>query len=88
MNVDITRISSKGQVVIPQEMRAQFTQGEKLLIIEENGQLILKSTKHLRKNLEEDIKFAHRTEQAWKRYDEGEFIEMELDEFLEEAKQW
>lgn len=88
MNVGITKISSKGQVVIPQEMRKKFKQGEKLLIIEENGQLILKSTKTLRKNLEEDIEFAKRTEKAWQEMDKGNYIEMDFDEFLEEAKRW
>lgn len=88
MKVDITKISSKGQIVIPQDMRKRFKQGEKLLIIEENDQLILKSTKNLRKNLEEDIEFAKRTEAAWKEMDKRNYEEMDFDDFLEEAKRW
>jgi len=88
VNVDITKISSKGQVVIPQEMRRGFKQGEKLLIIEENDQLIIKSTKGLRKNLEEDIEFAKRTEEAWRRYDAGEFTSIDADDFLQELDKW
>jgi len=88
MNVDITKMSSKGQIVIPQNMRKGFKQGEKLLIIEEKGQLILKSTKNMRKNLEEDIEFAKRTEEAWQRYDNGEFVSMDADDFLQELDKW
>ncbi len=81
-------MSSKGQVVIPQDMRKKFKQGEKLLVIEEKGQIILKSTKGLRKNLEEDIEFAKRTEKAWKEIDKGKYTEIDFDDFLEEAKKW
>ena len=38
----------------------------------------------LDKNLEEDLEFARRTEEAWKSYERGEFISMPVDEFLEE----
>jgi len=35
----------------------------------------------LLKNIEEDLEFAKRTEEAWKSYDKGEFIEMDFDDF-------
>lgn len=38
--------------------------------------------------LKEDLEFARRTEEAWKRIDKGEFIEMDFDVFLEEMKKW
>lgn len=40
------------------------------------------------KNLEEDLEFARRTEEAWKRCLCGEFISMDFDEFIEEMKKW
>ena len=39
-------------------------------------------------NLEEDLEFAKRTEEAWKRYDKGEFASMDAEEFLKELKKW
>lgn len=86
--IDITRMSSKGQVVIPVEMREGFEEGEKIVIIKANDQLIMKRAADFDKNLEDDLKFAKRTEEAWKRYERGEFIEMDFDEFLKRVKKW
>ena len=88
MNIEITRMSSKGQIVIPQKMRKGIEEGEKLVIIQNGKQLILKRVKDLDKNFEEDLEFARRTEEAWKRYEKGEFIEVDYDEFLKEARKW
>jgi len=86
--IAITRISSKGQIVIPQEMREDLREGDKLVIIKNNGQIILKKVDKFSKNLEEDLEFARRTEEAYKRYEKGEFIEMEFDDFIKEMKKW
>ena len=87
-NINITRMSSKGQVVIPQEMREEIEEGDKLVIIKNNRQIILEKMEDFDKNLEEDLEFARRTEEAWKRYDKGEFISMDAEEFLKEIKKW
>ena len=81
-------MSSKGQIVIPSEMRKDFKKGEKLVLIKNKKQLVLKKMKDLSKNLEEDLIFAKRTEAAWKRYEKGEFKSMDFDEFLKEVKKW
>jgi len=88
MEIAITKMSSKGQVVIPAELRKDIQEGEKLLIIKENGSLIMKKATELDKKLQEDLEFARRTEEALKSYERGEFIEMDFDEFLEKAKKW
>lgn len=36
----------------------------------------------------EDLEFAIRTEEAWKRIEKGEKVEMGFDDFLEEIKKW
>lgn len=87
-NIGVTKMSSKGQVVIPQEMRQGLKEGDKLVVIQNNSQIILKKMEKFDKNLEEDLKFARRTEKAWKRIDRGEYIKMDADEFLEEIKKW
>ena len=88
VDINITKMSSKGQIVIPQEMRKGYDDGEKFIIIKNKDQLILKKAKDFDKNLEEDLEFARRTEEAWKRYDKGEFISMDFDHFLKEVKKW
>ena len=88
VDISITKMSSKGQIVIPSEMRKNIKEGEKIVIMQSGKQLILKRAKDFDKNLEEDLIFAKRTEEAWKKYEKGEFIEMDFDEFLKEAKKW
>lgn len=80
--LDITKMSSKGQIVIPLEMRREFSEGEKFVVIKAGKQLILKTVADFDKNIEEDLEFARRTEEAWKSYERGEFKSMPVDDFL------
>lgn len=87
-NISITKMSSKGQVVIPQDMREGISEGEKLIVIKNGKQIILKKMDDFDENLEEDLEFAKRTEEAWRAYDRGEFISMDADDFIKEMKKW
>ncbi len=86
--LEITKMSSKGQVVIPQEMRKGFHEGEKFVVMKAGKQLILKSVGDFDENIEEDLEFARRTEEAFKRYEKGEFKSMDFDDFIAEMKRW
>ena len=88
MEVAITKISSKGQIVIPSNMRKNISIGEKLFIIRNQDQWILKRVKDIDKNFEDDLKFAKRTEEAFKRYERGEFKEVEGKKFLKMLEKW
>ena len=88
IDVSVARMSSKGQVVIPQEMRHGFHEGEKLIIIKNEKQLIIKKASDFDKSMEQDLIFAKRTEKALRKYEKGEFTEMGFDEFIEKAKKW
>ncbi len=88
MNIAMTKMSSRGQVVIPAEMREDIEEGDKLIIIKSDNQIIMKKANKLDKNFEEDIEFARRTEEALKRIEQGKGIEMSFDEFLKEMKKW
>ncbi len=86
--LEITKMSSKGQIVIPQEMRKSFRKDEKFVIIKAGKQIILKSVEDFDENIEEDLEFARRTEEAYKRYEKGEFKSMDFDKFIAEMKRW
>ncbi len=88
MDIAITKMSSKGQIVIPAEMRGDIKEGEKMVIIRNNGQIIMKKAKSMSKNFEEDLIFAKRTEDALKRWERGEFKSMDSKEFLKELAKW
>lgn len=88
VNINVIRLSSKGQIVIPSEMRTNLKEGDELIIIKDGDRIILKKAESLTNEMKEDLEFAKRTEEAWKRIENGEFIEMNADDFSEEMKKW
>ena len=88
MEIAITKMSSKGQVVIPAEMREEIAEGEKLVIIKVGNQLIMEKASKMDEKFKEDIEFAKRTEEAWKEHEKGNFKTLEFDDFMKELKKW
>ena len=84
--IDITKMSSKGQVVIPQELREDFNEGDKIVVIRNNDQIILKKANKFDKQVEEDIIVAKRVEESWKEIEQGKFKRMSGKEFLKEIR--
>ena len=84
----MTKISSKGQVVIPVDMRKDIKEGDKLVIIRNKDQIILKKADKFDKALEEDLEFARRTEEAYKRIEAGEYISVDSENLAEEMMKW
>ena len=59
------------------------------MIIKAGRQLLIKSVEDFDENIEEDLEFARRTEEAWERYDKGEFHgPFTVDEFKKRMKSW
>ncbi len=44
MQIDTTKMSSRGQVVIPLDMRKDIKEGDKLIIIRKDDEIILKKS--------------------------------------------
>ena len=44
MIINVTKMSSRGQIVIPLEMREDIMEGEKLIVIRKNDEIILKKS--------------------------------------------
>jgi len=88
MEIALTKMSSKGQIVIPSELREDIKEGDQLIIIKNDHQLILKKAREMDKNLKEDLEFAKRTEAAWERYEKGEFKTNTAKDFLKDLEKW
>lgn len=73
MELAISRISSKGQIVIPSNLRKDIEEGDEFIVIKDKDRFIIKSTKGLKKNLKEDLDFASSIEKSWDEYDKGRF---------------
>ena len=88
VQIDVSKISSKGQVVIPARLRGRYKEGENVIFIDDGKNLILKKETEIDKSLREDIEFAKRTEQGWKDIEEGRSTNVEFEEFIKEIKKW
>ncbi len=88
MEIALTRISSKGQIVIPAGFREDMKEGDKIIVIRNKDQIILKKANKFDKNLEEDLEVARRVEEAWKEIEEGKGVRMSIEDFLKEIKSW
>ena len=88
VEVAITRLSSKGQIVIPSHLRKDFKIGEELLILKKNNQVILQRMKNIDKKFKDELKFALRTEKALEKYEKGEFKQKSAKKFLEDLEKW
>lgn len=87
-DISITKMSSKGQVVIPSELREGFVKGEKLIIFRSGKNIIMKKASDFDENLKEDLIFAKRTEEAFRRYEKGEFKTAKGKDFLKLLDKW
>jgi len=88
VNIGVTKMSSKGQIVIPSEMRKGLKEGDEFLIIKDEDRIILKKGEKLTEQMKEDLEFAKRTEEAWKRIEAGEFISLDSENLEEEMMKW
>lgn len=89
MDIGITKMSTKGQIVIPNDLRNElFSVGEKLIVIKNDEKLIIKKASELDKNLVDDLEFAKRTEEALQRIEQGKGVKINFDDFISEMKKW
>lgn len=88
VEIETATISSKGQLVIPMSMRKDIKEGDRFLIIKDKSSFLLKKADDLDEKFKEDLEFARRTEEAWKRHDKGDFKRMNFEDFIEEMKRW
>lgn len=88
VSIGVTRMSSKGQIVIPSEMRKDLKEGDELLIIKDEDRIILKKGEKLTEEMKEDLEFAKRTEEAYERIQAGEFISVDSENLEKEMMKW
>ena len=88
VNMKVIKVSSKGQIVIPSNMRGNLKEGEELIIIKDDERIILKKVESLTENMKEDLEFAKRTEEAFQRIEAGKFISVDSDNLFDKMDKW
>jgi len=88
MEIELTRISSKGQVVIPLEIRKKMklNDGETLAVSARDDLIVLKKIKDPVEK--EDLRTLIEIKDAWKEIQEGKFKRMKSEDFLKEINKW
>lgn len=84
MDYAIAKISSKGQLVIPSNLRKDIKTGEEFLIVKDDNRMILKNMKDVADELKDDLKFAEKVDKAWQEYEKGRFKKSSKKDFLRE----
>ena len=86
--IETIKLGANGRLVIPADLREGFKEGEELVVISYENRLTLAKASSLSEQEKEDLELARRVEEAWQRYEKGEFRSLPFDEFLEEMKSW
>jgi len=88
MEVEFTKISSKGQVVIPMDIRnkMKISDGETFAVSAQDNLIVLKKVENPME--EEDLNTLKEIEDAWKEIGDGKFKKMKSEDFLKEISKW
>ena len=87
-DIEFTRASSKGQIVIPTKIRKRFNieEGSVLAVAAQNDLIVLKK---IDSGLSaEDLKSLRLVEEAWKDIEEGRYTVRSKEAFFKELKDW
>ena len=87
MEIELTKMSSKGQVVIPFDVRRRLDlrDGETLAVSTKDDLVVLKKIKN---PLEDDLRTLEEIKEAWKEIDAGKYKKMSGTDFLKEIEKW
>lgn len=78
-------MSTKGQIVIPEEIRGDTKPGTPFIVTKEGEIIILKKVEGLTKK---ELKEMKELDKIWKDIDKGKGISLSKEEFLKEMNFW
>ena len=86
--IEITRASSKGQVVIPEDIRKRLKiqKGSIFAVTSKNEMIVMKKLDS--KMSKADLKTLNMVEEAWKDMEHGKYKVLSPDKFSEELAKW
>ena len=83
--MEITKLSTKGQIVIPEDIRVNLAVGTPFTVTRKDDLIILKKVEGL---TEEDKKEIKELNNIWKDIDEGKCESYTEEEFFKKMKEW
>lgn len=94
MEIEISKIGERGQVVVPQEFREdlKLEKGEKLIVVKADNKLIFEPMKNLKAKtlheLNEDLLDIKISNAFWENVKKGKVISQSKEDFLKDLKKW
>ena len=87
-DIEFTKASSKGQIVIPTRIRKKLNirEGSVLAVAAENGMIVLKKVEPSLSA--EDLRTLRLVEEAWKDIEDGRYKVRGKEAFFKELKSW
>ena len=83
--MQITKLSTKGQIVIPEKIREDIEAGTAFTIVKKGDLIILKAINGF---TDEELEEMKEIDGMWKEIDEGKCESYDVEEFFEKMKQW
>lgn len=86
--LEVARVSSKGQLVIPQSIREKMKieEGSMVAVTSHEGLVVLKKIE--KPISKEDVKTLRLVEEAWDDIGKGRYRELNKEDFLKELGRW
>ncbi len=81
----ITRLSTRGQIVIPEEIRKNMGVGTAFIVTRKDDLIILKKVEGLTK---QEMQEMQELDKIWKEIDAGRGITLNREKFLKEMNAW
>jgi len=83
--MEITKLSSKGQIVIPESIRSNISIGTPFIVSKQGGLIVLKEVEGL---TIKEIKEARELDKIWKTIDEGKAVTLSTEDFMKDMENW
>ena len=83
--MEITKLSTKGQIVIPESLRKGLQTGTPFVVSRQEELIVLKEVKDLTK---EEVREMKELDKIWKEIDEGKGTTMDVEDFLKDMETW
>lgn len=83
--MEITKLSTKGQIVIPEKFRKDIDTGTAFIVTRYNSLIVLKKLSDLTKEEKEEVEDL---DKIWKDIDAGKCKSYTEKEFFEKLKEW
>jgi AbrB family looped-hinge helix DNA binding protein len=86
-SINISKISSKGQVVIPKNLRSRFKEHDEVVFIERGNEIILKKSSEVLNDLNY-LNYLKNTRETIERYEKNpeSFESMNSDDFIQKLE--